>query len=306
MNEKPRRLGRGLEALLGGGSSHSSPREPAVVEAHSGTLRELPLTAIATNPFQPRRSFNPEELAELESSLQASGLLQPVAVRQVGADRYQLISGERRLRAATRLGWTSIPAVVKELSDRDMLVLALVENLQRADLNPLDEALGLQRLVSEFGLSQQQVADAIGKDRSTVANLLRILSLPEGVRKLVSEGAISLGHARALLALPNDSSILEAAKRIASDGLSVRDVERIGQESKATARRQRTAPSPARPRPENLEVKRLREQLRRRLQTDVVISFNDKDGGSLTLTFYSPDDLHRLAEAILGSSLGDA
>src|SRR5438067_2257824 len=165
--EKPRRLGRGLEALLATRRSADESRTDPV-----GTLRTLAVGQIRPNPYQPRQEFRPEELADLEASLKNNGLLQPITVRPAAGGGYELIAGERRYRAATRLGWTEIPALVKEIDDQTLLTLALVENLQRADLNPIEEAEGYQRLIADFELTQQQVADAVGKDRSTITNML--------------------------------------------------------------------------------------------------------------------------------------
>lgn len=318
MTEKPRRLGRGLEALLATAAppTRHLPDAPATAEpapAPSSPLQTLPVAAIRPNPFQPRREFSPAELADLENSIRASGLLQPVTVRLHTEGNYELVAGERRLRAATRLGWTEIPAIVKTLDDREMLTLALVENLQRADLNPLDEALGYQRLIDEFELTQQQVADAVGKDRSTVANLLRVLQLPEGIRRLLRDGQISLGHARALLAMPNERAMLETARLVVERGLSVRDVERVAQESRnGTTRPAPRAPQGAATTPtprgpaENAELRRATEALRRRLQTDVRVTADGESRGDIAIRFYSSDDLHRLLELLLGRSLDDA
>jgi ParB family chromosome partitioning protein len=214
-----RRLGRGLEALLG------PTREEAERE---GSLVELAIADIRPNPYQPRRDVDQTALAELTASIKQAGLLQPVVVRQApGATKpsFELIAGERRLRACQALGWEKIPAVQREVDDRTVLTLALVENLQRDDLSPVDEARGYERLIAEFSLTQQEVADAVGRDRSTVANALRLLKLPAAVLALVHEGRLSVGHARALLAL-EDARVATALAREAVDlGLSVRDVE---------------------------------------------------------------------------------
>lgn len=309
MTDKPRRLGRGLEALIAGaGSSVSAPSRAAPeTAAPESPLRTLPLAEISANPFQPRRDFLPEELTELENSIRASGLLQPVTVRPDPAGGFQLVAGERRFRAASRLGWTEIPAIVKTLDDREMLTLALIENLQRADLNPLDEALGYQRLIEEFSLTQQHVADAVGKDRSTVANLLRVLQLPDGIRRLVRDGTISLGHARALLAISNDALRLDTARRIAERGLSVRDVERIAQEARPPeVRPSTTRPADRKRETQSAELRRITEALRRHLQTDVKLQLEGDTKGEIAVRFYSVDDLHRLLEMMLGRPLEDA
>lgn len=289
---------------------HPLPAPDLPLPVPETPLRDLPIAAIAPNPFQPRRSFNPQDLTDLENSLRANGLLQPVTVRPTGPGTYQLIAGERRLRAASRLGWTSIPSIIKPLDDRDMLVLALVENLQRADLNAIDEALGLQRLIQDFSYTQQQVADAVGKDRSTVANLLRLLALPDGIQRMVRNEQLTLGHARALLALPNERAMLDAARQVVEHQLSVREVERLSQTSRpdptrAPASTRSARGTPVRS-PEQAEVRRLTELLRRKLQTDVRLDLENDGRGSLAMTFYSLDDLHRVIELILGPSFNDA
>ena len=311
MTDKPRRLGRGLEALIAAaGVAPASAAAPldSGPQAPPTPYRSLPVAEIRPNPFQPRREFKPEELTDLENSIRASGLLQPVTVRERADGGFELVAGERRFRAATRLGWSEIPAIVKSLDDREMLTLALIENLQRADLNPLDEALGFQRLIDEFSLTQQQVADAVGKDRSTVANLLRVLQLPEGIKRLLRDGQISLGHARALLAMPNERLMLDTAKQVVERGLSVREAERIAQEARPADSRPkggRPAPDSAR-NSQSAELRRVTELLRRHLQTDVRISIEGDAKGDISIRFYSVDDLHRLLETILGRSLDDA
>ena len=292
--EKPRRLGRGLEALLA-----AAPSAGASTGAH-GALRQIPTSQIRPNPFQPRKVFRAEELADLEASMKASGLLQPVTVRALPGNRgFELVAGERRLRAATRLGWPEIPALVKEIDDRTLLTFALVENLQRADLNPIEEAEGYQRLLGEFKHTQQQVADAVGKDRSTVANMLRLLNLPASVRRLVQEGQLTLGHARSLLALPNEKGMVELAREVVARGLSVREVERRVRESVPAKRPANGKPSRADRR--DPEVRRIEDQLRRFLQTDVTVALSGKERGEIRIAFYSADDLQRTLELLLGA-----
>ena len=225
--DTPRRLGRGLEALISTAKQQRDPgTTPAQSDASAGSdLRQIRIADISPNRFQPRRAFTESELAELEASIKASGLLQPVVVRAHGDGKWELVAGERRLRAVSRLGWSEIPAVVRDFDDRAMLTLALVENLQRADLNPLEEAEGYQRLIDEFGLTQQQVADAVGKDRTSITNLLRVLTLQPAVRQLVERGHITAGHARALLPIKDERRQLELANEIVARQLSVREVE---------------------------------------------------------------------------------
>src|SRR6058998_3438925 len=201
-----RRLGRGLEALLG------PTREEAERE---GSLVELAIADIRPNPYQPRRDVDPGALEELQASIRKAGLLQPVVVRPSpnGGEGYELIAGERRLRACQALGWERIPAVKRDVDDRTVLTLALVENLQRDDLSPVDEARGYDRLIAEFSLTQQDVADAVGRDRSTVANALRLLKLPAGVLAMLHGGDLTVGHARALLALEDPRVATTLARR---------------------------------------------------------------------------------------------
>ena len=287
--DKPRRLGRGLEALI-------ATVAPPAASAERPVSQRLPIAQIRANPYQPRKEFRAEELAELRASLKANGLLQPIVVRPSATGGYELIAGERRLRAATELGWTDIPVIVRDIDDRTLLTLALVENLQRADLNAVEEAEGYQRLIDEFGLTQQQVADIIGKDRTTVANTLRVLQLPPTVRRMVEQGELTLGHARALLAFEDERAIGEVAREAVAKGLSVRDVE---------ARARRARPEKRHPivKTQNRsysEIQRLEDQLRKHLQTDIAITVSRDYRGSIAISFYSADDLERLLDLILG------
>jgi ParB family chromosome partitioning protein len=285
-----RRLGRGLEALLGPVS-----REQA---AASGALRDLPVSSIRPNPFQPRTHFDPAELTDLTRSIEASGLLQPIVVRSAAGGTYELIAGERRWRAVQQLGWPSVPAVVKEADDRTLLTLALVENLQRDDLSPIDEAVGYQRLLDEFAVPQQELARIVGRDRSTLANTLRLLKLPEAVRSLVHEKKLTEGHARALLALENPSSMERVATEAVAGGWSVRELEaRVRGDRPPSARRKAPASDGRNP---GADVRRVEEALRQRLGTDVRVTAKRRGRGLVTLSYYSNDDLARLLELILG------
>jgi ParB family chromosome partitioning protein len=286
-----RRLGRGLEALLG------PTREEAERE---GSLVELPIQEIRPNPFQPRKTVDPGALEELVSSIKQVGLLQPIVVRRAngtGGAVYELIAGERRLRACQQLGWERIPAVQREADDRTLLTLALIENLQRDDLSPVDEARGYERLIAEFNLAQQDVADAVGRDRSTVANALRLLKLPEAVLDMLHDGQLSVGHARPLLALEDPRVVTNLAREAVAQGLSVREVEDRARGGRAPERRPRMkrgiGPAP--------EVRRVEDALRRRLGTDVRVTLRAKGKGQIHLSFYSNDDLARVLELILGA-----
>jgi ParB family chromosome partitioning protein len=239
-----------------------------------------------------------EPLKELVASIEASGLLQPVVVRPKGTG-YELIAGERRWRAVQRLGWTRIPAVIREADDRTLLTLALIENLQRDDLSPIDEALGYQRLQGEFGVAQAEVARLVGRDRSTVANLLRLLALPDAVRDLVDHRALSAGHARALLGLTDAKLMVKLARQSVADGWSVREMEARVRHGPAAAKRptaRRAEPGPA-----STEVQRVEDALRKRLGTDVRVTQRRKGRGIVQLSYYSNDDLARLLELILGA-----
>lgn len=282
-----RRLGRGLEALLG-----PVGKDQAQVQ---GAQREVAVKAIDANPFQPRREFAPEALKELADSIAASGLLQPLVVRSRPGGRFQLIAGERRWRAVQQLGWQSVPVSVKEVDDQAMLTLALIENLQRDDLNAIDEALGYDRLVREFGLAQGEVARLVGRDRATVANTLRLLKLPNDVRDLIQQRSLSEGHARALLGLSDDRLITRFARAAIEHGWSVRDLEaRVRGEVPG---RKATKQPPRQLQP---EVRRVEEALRARLQTDVRVTAKRKGRGFVTITYYSNDDLARILEQVLG------
>ena len=304
-SETPRRLGRGVGALFAPpGTAEPRGGGPAA----EGVVQRIPLGQIRPNPFQPRKEFAPEELTELASSLKASGLLQPITVRPVrdgssgtagshGA-RFELLAGERRYRAALGLGWAEIPAVVRDVDDRTALTLALVENLQRADLNPIEEAEGYGRLIHEFSITQQQVAEAVGKDRSTVANMLRLLNLPAAVRAMLRDGQLSLGHARALLALRSEREIVAAAHEAVARGLTVRDVEGLGRDKNGASKRHIRATKASQQL--NSPGKEIQNRLRRHLQTDVTLSVTADQRGQISILFYSNDDLERLLELILG------
>jgi len=289
-----RRLGRGLEALLGSGSVEEAERE--------GSLRELPIDAVEPNRYQPRRAMNAAALAELKQSIAGSGLLQPVIVRQVDGG-YELVAGERRWRAARELGWKKIPAVVRDVDDRTLLTLALVENLQRSSLSAIEEAEGYERLATDFNLSHAAIATAVGRDRSTVANAVRLLKLPKSVQQLVASEALTAGHARALLSLGDGRRIERLARECVAQGWSVREMERQARVPSAPSgggggggggrgrAPRRSAPA---------EVARIEAALRKRLGTDAMVVLKGKGKGHLQVRFYSEEDLGRLLELILG------
>jgi ParB family chromosome partitioning protein len=286
-----KRLGRGLEALLGPVS-----REQA--EA-SGALRELPMSSLRPNPFQPRTRLDEAELTDLANSMQVSGLLQPFIVRPLDGG-FELIAGERRWRAAERLGWPRIAAVVKEVDDRTLLTLALVENLQRDDLSPIDEASGYRRLGDEFKLPQAEIARMVGRDRSTVANLLRLLQLPDDVQAMVHQKRLSAGHARALLGLTEADRQSALAIEAIDQGWSVREIEAAVAGKRAASRVVKRGGGQPAVRSITADVKRVEDALRKRLGTDVRVTARRRGRGFVTISYYSNDDLSRLLELILG------
>jgi ParB family chromosome partitioning protein len=293
-----KRLGRGLEALLGAVS-----REQA---ESSGALRELPIGNVLPNPYQPRTHVDEDALVELTASIEASGLLQPVIVRARNG-KYELIAGERRWRAIQRLGWTKIPAVVKEVDDKTLLTLALIENLQRDDLNAIDVAAGYQRLGDEFKLPQAEIARLLGRNRSTIANLLRLLKLPAEVKTLVQEGKLSEGHARALVAVTDESEAIRLAKEAVEQGWSVRQIEARtqAQTTKAAPAAAGSTPVSGAPtrEPQKMatgDVRRVEDALRKRLGTDIRVTTRRRGRGFISISYYSNDDLARVLELILG------
>ncbi|MEO8480483.1 MAG: ParB/RepB/Spo0J family partition protein [Gemmatimonadota bacterium] len=264
-----------------------------------GALREVPVESIQPNPWQPRREFHEEALQELTDSIKASGLLQPPVVRPVG-NGYELIAGERRLRAVKRLGWETIPVVLREVDDQAALTLAMIENLQRDDLSAIDTALGYQQLIGEFGVSQAEVARIVGRDRSTVANTLRLLKLPTELQELLRSEQLSEGQARAILGLETPAQMTTLAKRAVSEGLSVRQVESAVRGADAPARKSMMKRPPT-PSQATGDARRVEDVLRQRLGTDIRLTAKRRGRGTLTISYYSNDDLARVLELILGS-----
>lgn len=280
------RLGKGLGALLG------DYLEP---DLQPGEVQKIRTGSILPNPMQPRRSFVQAELEELASSIEENGLLQPIVVRAAAAaDNYELIAGERRLRAVGILGWDEVPSIVREASDKTLLVLALVENLQREALNPLEEAQGYASLGEQFDMKQADIAAAVGKNRSTVANLLRLLKLPVSVRRLVEDGSLSAGHARALLAVDDALRAAELGQQAAKEGWSVREVERrVAGISKKKRKRKRRATSGA-------MVKAFEGQLRDHFSTRVTIREQAGRKGTIEIQYHGPEDFERIYELMTG------
>lgn len=279
---KRRGLGRGLEALI------PTAEEPA------GGLLQVPVSAITPNPMQPRTILDPDALSELAMSIREHGLIQPLIVSQLGPERYQLIAGERRLQAARMAGLPTVPTMVKEVTPQKALELALVENIQRADLNPLEEAAAFRQLVEEFGLTQEQVAKRVGKSRVSVTNTLRLLRLPAEVRQSLADGTIREGHARALLALPTVEAQIAALTTVAKKALSVRQTEEL-------VRRLMAGPPAAKPeRNVSPETRALEEEFRETLGTKVNLYRNRRGRGRLVIHFFSEEELQSLYDVIVG------
>jgi ParB family transcriptional regulator, chromosome partitioning protein len=278
-------LGRGLEALI-------PPSEPSAAppEAPRGETVDLPVDEIVANPYQPRTHFDDEAIQELAASIRATGVLQPILVRRnPAANGYQLVAGERRLRAAIVSGLQRIPAIVKEVADREMMELSLVENVQRENLNPIEEAKAYQTLVKELGLTHDQVSERVGKQRVSITNSLRLLGLPDEVQEMVSRETLSAGHARALLAIDKAGEQLAAARYVQSKGFSVRRTEAF------VRRKLRRLHS----RPRTSKLDGLREwevRLQQKFATHVAITPGRK-GGKIEFEYYGQEDLERLFEA---------
>ncbi|HMU54544.1 MAG TPA: ParB/RepB/Spo0J family partition protein [Nitrospira sp.] len=276
-------LGRGLEALL--------PSNKPVSVPDATDVQHLRVDAVVPNRYQPRQTFSPEELDELAASLKQSGLLQPILVRRKGDGIYELISGERRWRASKAAGLETIQAVVRNCSDEESMVLALVENLQREDLNPLEMAKAYHRMVVEFGLTQEVIAQRVGCERSSIANIVRLLNLPQDVQQLIETDQLSLGHAKVILGLSNPGEQQRIAQLVAARGLSVRETEKLVESALGEKKRKAK------------EVKRsplsdVEHRLEKRLGTKVTIA-NGKRGGRIVIHYFSPAELDGILENIL-------
>lgn len=288
MSAKRRSLGKGLDALLAGSGRGSSPENmPPLAEdsPEKGLLRELPVDLIQRGQYQPRRDFDPYSLEELANSIKSQGVMQPIVVRAVGPERFEIIAGERRWRAAQQAGLDTIPVLVRNVPDDAAIAMALIENIQREDLNPIEEAIALSRLQSEFEMSQQQVADAVGKSRSAVANLLRLMSLDPEVRTMLERRDLDMGHARALLALEGEQQ-LQVARQVSAKGLSVRETEAL------VRRLQKQAAQPTAPAATlDPDIRRLQDELAQKLGTNVQIQHAASGKGKLVLNYSSLDEL---------------
>lgn len=290
MATKKRGLGRGLDALLG-----VTKNAPEVMEEAraSGQLQQLPIEQLQRGKYQPRRDMRQEALEELANSIKAQGVMQPIVVRAVGHQQYEIVAGERRWRATQLAGLDTIPAIVREIDDNAAIAMALIENIQREDLNPMEEAFALQRLQDEFALTQQQVADAVGKSRATVANLLRLLNLTEEVKKLLAGGDIEMGHARALLALESTQQA-RTAKEVVRRGLSVRQTEGlVRQLAKNESGARKSSGTKADP-----NINKLQHQLSEKLGAAVTIDHATSGKGKILITYNSLDELDGILKHI--------
>ncbi len=291
-------LGKGLNALL----QRSSAAEPGAASREeqplSNVIASIELERIKPNPFQPRLDFNAEALEDLKRSIQEKGVIQPVTVRRGPDGTFELISGERRVRASQEVGLKTIPAYVVEVTnDEEMLELALVENLQREHLNPIEIAISYQRLIDECNLTQEMVAQKIGKDRTTVTNFLRLLKLPAKIQASLRHEEITMGHARALLSLPNETAQQRLWQRIIRQGLPVRRVEELVRAGggKATSGRKESAAGMA---PADGGIRMIESRLRHTLGTKVQVRARTDGKGEIVVEYYSPDDLERIVEMI--------
>ena len=290
MVAKKRGLKRGLDVLLSGMDSESLQDVTEGRDKQTTSLDEIPIDQICRGRYQPRREMENSALEELADSIRAQGLMQPIVIRPTESG-YEIIAGERRWRAAQMAGLTAIPAVIRDVPDEAAIAMALIENIQREDLNPVEEAIALQRLQQEFELSQQEVAEAVGKSRSAVANLLRLLNLSDEVKTYLERGDIEMGHARALL--PLDPALqLEAASEIVAKGLSVRDAEALARrlQQPVTERRQETA--------SNEHLSLIAQQLSEHLAAKVTLSGNAKGRGKITINFKDSQELESILDRL--------
>lgn len=283
MATKKRGLGRGLDALLGGGANGASAQVDAA-QPEARELQHLPLDVIQRGKYQPRRDIDPVTLDELANSIRTQGVMQPIVVRSIGSARYEIIAGERRWRASQQAGLEKIPAIVRDVTDEAAIAMALIENIQREDLNPIEEAVALQRLQQEFQLTQQQVADAVGKSRVTISNLLRLIALPEEIKTLLSHGDLEMGHARALLGLPSDQQV-EGARHVVARGLTVRQTEALVRQWLNNKNGEKT------PTKSDPDILRLEQKLAERLGSPVQIKHGEKGKGQLVIRYSSLDEL---------------
>ena len=286
MATKRQSLGKGLDALLGLAEDINTNQELANTEQtlSDGALRQIPVEFLQRGAFQPRREFNSDSLQELADSIASQGLIQPIVVREIAQNKYEIIAGERRWRAAQLAGLDTVPAILKEISDQATIAMALIENIQREDLNAIEESQALIRLQDEFNLTQQQVAEAVGKSRSAVTNLMRLAALQPMVQQQLERGDIELGHAKCLLALEGESQLL-AARTVASEGLTVRQTEVLVKKLQSPDTAKKSIATP------NQDIINLQTKLSEKLGAVVKIQHSSKGSGKLTIGYNSVDEL---------------
>lgn len=289
MSGKKKVLGRGLSALLEGSDLEKAPREVQVNQL-VGSVAMIRIDDIESNPFQPRTDFDRAELADLAMSIQHQGIIQPVTLRKLGNDRFQLIAGERRLKAAKVAGLTEIPAYIRVANDEQMLEMALVENIQREDLNPIEVGISFQRLMEECQIKQEELSQRVGKDRSTISNYVRLLKLPAEIQISIREKTITMGHARALITVENPLIQLRIFNQIVPKSLSVREVESMvrsaGTNNSAISKRQVEESNP--------RLVEIRERLNDRFDKRIKLHMNSKGAGSITIPFGSEEELNKI------------
>lgn len=281
---KKRGLGKSLDALL----AYTSTEPSNVIDSETtfrDTLCNLPVEQVMRGKYQPRKDMDPQALQELADSIKAQGIIQPLIVRPIG-DQYEIIAGERRWRAAQLAGLTEVPVVIRQIPDEAAVAIALIENIQREDLNPIEEATALQRLIDEFGMTHQQVAEAVGKSRTTVTNLLRLLALPDDVKSMLTRGQLEMGHARSLVALPQSTQV-EVAQAIVARGLTVRETENL-------VRRLQAPQVGKSHKPVDPDITRLQDNLSKQLRMRVAIQCNAKGKGKLVIHYRNLNELDQL------------
>jgi len=296
--EKRNALGKGLSALLNDTEEVNHPktnRAPVSSNEYNslGSVNEIKLSEIEVNPFQPRTDFDEEALAELSDSIKKQGLIQPITVRRVNAHAYQLISGERRFRASKLAGLTTIPAYIRSANDQQMLEMALIENIQRENLNAIEVALSFQRMIEECDLKQEELGDRVSKNRSTVTNYLRLLKLPPVIQASIRDGEISMGHAKALITVTDPGKQLFIHKHIIQQGLSVRKVEEMVRDLQKTTKKEGKQPEPI-----SFQLQKIQDDLASKFSTRVKLKVSSQGNGSIEIPFLSEDDLGRILEML--------
>ncbi len=298
MNSKKKALGRGLSAIL------ESPETDITSKDNSGSfvagaIASIPVEQIETNPFQPRVEFESEALNELAESIREQGIIQPLTVRKMGYDKYQLISGERRLRASQIAGLTDVPCYIRIANDQQVLEMALVENIQRENLNALEISISYQRLIEECELTQEELSQRVGKNRSTVTNYLRLLKLPAEVQVTIRDGHITMGHARALLGIENEEGQVKIMKEIIEYDLSVREVE----EKVKNFGKPLPVPKQHQKKPVSEEITNISENISERFRTKVSVNLNNKGKGTIVISFQNKKELERLLKELTAPEL---